>query len=185
MKSDNMTLTLPRLDLTSGKVFCLHVPHGLHDEGQALEETLLQLAQREGKSAVAGRPATLRQGIFELFRRQTSQQWLADASGIPLEESKRMIADFGVPVAEDLSANAATPRCLLGIAAVVARQRDVLIYRADGLDPRGRIAVHQYAASQGRELCLVQLSSPTVFGDGSPAPRHCPPNAHCITLVSN
>ncbi|MFN0019831.1 MAG: hypothetical protein ACKVP0_16360 [Pirellulaceae bacterium] len=180
-----MTLTLPQLALIQGRIICLHVPDGLHDDGQALIEALVEFVQSDGKSVGVGGLATPRQGVLELFGRQTSQQWLADAAGISLEDAQKLISGFGVPVDEDLSANAATPRCLLGIAATIVSKPDVLIYRTDGLDPRGRIAVHQYAAAKTRELCLVHLSSPTVFGDGSAAPRHCPPNADCIAAVSD
>jgi hypothetical protein len=180
-----MTLASPRLDLTPGKIICLHLPHGFSGDYQPLENALLQIARRENKSAIVSRPAIHHGGILESLWPQKSHQWLAKAAGISLEESKTMIAEFGVPVAENLSWNAANPRCLLGIAAVIVRRPDVLIYRTDGLDPRGMIAAHRYAASHGGALCLVHLSSPIVFGNGPPAPRHCPPHANCVVLSEN
>jgi hypothetical protein len=95
-----------------------------------------------------------------------------------------MIAEFRIPAADTLSVNAGTPRCL-GMTAVLVRKPAGDVYSTAGLDPRGRLAVHQYAACNGRELCLVHMSVPTLFGDDSPALRHCPANAECITLTED
>ncbi|MCI0638890.1 MAG: hypothetical protein L0Y72_05205 [Gemmataceae bacterium] len=178
-----MSLVIPRLELRPGNIVCLHIPHGSYNEANVLEEELFQLAIREGKTAAFCRPAKGRRGILEWLRRQRTQEWLGRAADISLEQSGRMIADFGVHVADVLLANAGTVRCLLGIAATLVRKPAVLEYSTVGLDPRGRMAVHQYAASKGSELCLVHLSYPTIFGDGTPAPRVCPANAQCVTLT--
>jgi hypothetical protein len=96
-----------------------------------------------------------------------------------------MIADFDIPVADILSHNAGTPRLLLGIAATLARMPDVLGYSVSGLDPSGEIAVHNFALSKSNNYCLVHLSLPRFFGDGSPAPRSCPAKAQCVPLTED
>src|SRR5690242_15912541 len=105
-----MTLAIPRPEFGPGRIICLHIPFGFHDDLPFLEEQLLQLTEREGKRAAFCRPATTCCQGLEVLVGQTSREWLTDAAGISVGESDRMIADFGVPVADALSANAGTPR---------------------------------------------------------------------------
>src|SRR5262249_27700631 len=139
-----MALAIPRLELTPSRIICLHIPHGFHGEWHALQQELLQLARRAGKTTVFCKPATVRPGVREFFRKQRATEWLSRAAGISPEESARVIAEFGVPVAYILSANAGTPRCLLGIAASLIHRPAVLVYSCAGLDPSGCKAVHRF-----------------------------------------
>ena len=171
-----MLLTIPQLELWPGRIICLHIPHGFHEEFSALEQEVLR--------AVCC-PARNRRGCREYFRRQRTAEWLSQAAGIMEQEAAELIASFDVRVADILSANALTPRCLLGIAAALCKRPEVVIYSTCGLDPSGRLAVHRFVALNSGALCAVHLSSPTVFGNGSPAPRICPDKSRCITLAAD
>ena len=97
-------------------------------------------------------------------------------------EAKEIIAGLGVWVAEKVVANAGTPRTLLGIAATLLSQPEILIYSDGALDPEGCRTVHRFISSKCSHLCIVHVSYPSVYGDGTPHPRYCPPNALCIEL---
>jgi hypothetical protein len=181
--SEIMTLVVPQLDMSPGRIICLHVPHGFHNEVPALEQEVVQLAKRFDKSVALCRPAEIRRGIREYFRQQRSRVWLAQSAGISEEEAARIIANFGVRVGDILSANAATPRCLLGIAATLCRKPQVIVYSTSGLDPSGCIAVHRFVELNRSDSCAIHLSLPALFGNGSPAPRLCPDNAQCAALT--
>ena len=180
-----MSLTIPQLELSPGRIICLHIPHGFHEEFSALEQEVLRAAWREDKSTAVCCPARNRRGCREYFRRQRTAEWLSQAAGIMEQEAAELIASFDVRVADILSANALTPRCLLGIAAALCKRPEVVIYSTCGLDPSGRLAVHRFVSLNSGALCAVHLSSPTVFGNGSPAPRICPDKSRCITLAAD
>lgn len=178
-----MPLAIPPLELSPGRLVCLHIPHGFHAEVSAVEQEILKVARREEKSAAICRPARTRHGFREYFRRQRTVEWLSRVAGISEREAAEMIAGFDVHVDDVLSANAGTPRCLLGIAAALCQRPEVIIYSTCGLDPSGRSAVHRFVAFHCGALCAVHLSSPTVFGNSLPAPRECDERWRCIALT--
>jgi hypothetical protein len=112
-------------------------------------------------------------------------EWLSKVAGIAQPEAAQVIASFGVPVQQILAANPGTPRCLLGIAAVLCMRPDVAIYSTVGLDPSGCLAVHRFVALNSKGLAAVHVSLPTFFGNGSARPRFCPENSQCINLTSD
>ena len=175
-----MKLEMPLLDLAPGRILCLHVPDGFQDAGEALERELLKLASRQRKTAAISRPAEVGARCSKFSLKQRSAEWLAHAGGISEEESGQIIADFGVRVADQLAYNAGTPRCLLAIAATLIRKPEVVAYSTQALDGEGCWMVHRFIASKCNHLCVVHLSYPTVFGDGSPHPRQCPAGAQCV-----
>ena len=180
-----MLLTIPQLELSPGRIICLHIPHGFHEKFSTLEQEVLRAALREDKSTAICRPARNRRGCREYFRRQRTAEWLSQTAGIVEQQAAELIASFDVRVADILSANAGTPRCLLGIASALCNRPEVVIYSTCGLDPSGRLAVHRFVALNSGALCAVHLSSPTVFGNGSPRPRICPDKSRCITLAAD
>ena len=179
-----MNLTLPPLDLDAGTIICLHIPHGFEEAAESLERSLLEVARQKRKSAEISRPAELARGVKRLFQNQTSASWLARAAGISSEESGRIIADLGVIVGKDLAHTAGTPCCLLGLAATMTRKPQVVAYSTTALDVEGCRTVHRFVASKFAQMCSVHISYPSVYGDGSPHPRQCPPAARCIELVA-
>ncbi|WP_149108534.1 hypothetical protein [Limnoglobus roseus] len=175
-------IAVPELDFSPGQVLCLHIPHGFHLQEAAIEQGILRASQHANKSVLICRPATGRRGLREFIRRQRTVEWLARAGDISKADAAQVIDEFGVTVREIMCHNAGTPRCFLGIAAAICRKPDVLLYSSAGLDPLGRVAVHHYVAANGQNLCAVHLSGASAFGDGTPAPRVCPPRARCIEL---
>jgi hypothetical protein len=202
-----MKLELPTLDLSPGRILCLHIPRQFHAAGDTLEQDLLDFARRQGKAAIRCQPAGFESrflgpawmmtGIgwfsrliwrYPMRRRpgsQTSMEWLSRAAGISEEESGQIISGLCERVADKLDWNAGTPRCLLGIAAALAHQPDMVIYSAVGLDAQGCRKVHGYVAAKCSQLCVLHVSYPSEYGDGSPHPRDCPPGAGCITLAAD
>jgi hypothetical protein len=177
-----MKLMLPNLELTAGTMYCLHVPEGYHNSKPELEVHLLDLAARVGKSAAVSQRAMQSRGIWSWFREQRSVEWLAKAGGISRERAAAMIAEFQSPVGEVLARNAGNPRCLLGLAALIAREIEVIVYATSGCDPRGILDVHRYASRKRSERCFVHLSIPASYGNGKPAQRHCPATTVCVAL---
>ncbi len=176
-----MKLTVPQIELARGMTICLHIPHGCEDVDEVVENELLQLAGRQGKKVALSRPAEISWGD-EISPRESCVGWLSRVTGISQEESKEIVAGLGVRVADALANNAGTPRALLGIAAALAQEPEVLIYSAKALDAEGCWRVHQFVRSECRHLCVIHVSYPHVLGDGSPHPRDCPQGARCFAL---
>jgi hypothetical protein len=180
-----MNLVMPRFQLARGKIICLHIPHGFNGAGEVLESELLQLAKRQGKTAVVSAPAQVGFGANGPLLEQTSAEWLSVTAGVSIEESEQIIIGLGERVADKLAYNAGTPRCLLGLAAALISKPDVVAYSTLGCDVQGKWTVHRFVASRCIGMCLVHISHPSVFGDGSPHPRTCPPGAQCFTLTGD
>ena len=178
-----MTLSTPSIDFSDGKIVCMHIPHEFQAAGEALESELLQTAQRQGKKAFVAQAAGFETGACGLKPTESSEGWLSRISGISKSEAKGIISGLGVYVAEKVAWNAGTPRTLLGIAATLIKQPDVIIYSERGLDPEGCLTVHRFVTSKCKHLCIVHVSYPSVYGNGTPHPRYCPPNAQCIELT--
>lgn len=176
-----MKLVFPKLELQSGATLCLHIPPGFHDQEALVEEEILKQAHQQGKTAIISKPATHRAGLLERFRKRNAIEWLAHEAGTSKAEAAILIAEFGIPIAPDLSSIPGTPRCLLGIAAALARKPQVLMYSTAALDPIGCIRVHQFLASRRSEICLVHISWPSIRGNGEPAPRSCPDGV-CVLM---
>jgi hypothetical protein len=180
-----MPLLLPPIRFSRGRILCLHVPHGSHNAVGSLERQLVDVARQQAKGILVCRPATSRRGPRQWLWPQTSVDWLARAASVSRQEAHALIAALPVPVATVLSHNAGTPRSLLGIAAALARETDVVVYTTAGLDPLGCEAVHEYIASRRVDLCVIHLSMPAFYGDGSHAPRLCPSRAECLPLADD
>lgn len=180
-----MKCTLPHLDFLPGTTTCLHIPHGFSDEQTEIENHIIHEVKCQGKSLGICRWPTPRRGVLGWFRRDRTRKWLAKEAGISQEEADILIASMGEPVEATLAANPGTPRELLGITAMLVRKPDVLLYFTSFLDPLGCEKVHRYVASKGADLCVLHLSMPTVFGNGTPAPRHCPLVANCVEMLCN
>ena len=200
-----MSLSVPALDLSPGRILCLHVPHGFHAAADALEQDLLHLTRRQGQTAILCRPAGFESrfgdpawmrvaGWFSRLTRghprrrglnsQASTEWLSRTAGISKEESARIISGLGERVADKVDYNAGTPRCLLGIAAALVRKPELVIYSTVALDPQGCWKVHGCVAAKCSHLYVIHISYPSGYGDGTPYPRDCPPGAQCITLAA-
>lgn len=179
----SMNLVLPPVELSLGTITCLHIPHGLHNAGQAVEHQLFQLAARSGKAISIARPAGIEAGPEGVSVTETSTGWLSRVAGISERAAMQIITDLGVKVAERVAYNAGTPRALLGISAALVREPKVLLYSTEALDVEGCRAVHRFVASRCSSRCVVHISYPSVFGDGTLHPRMCPPGAECVELV--
>lgn len=179
-----MKLALPWwLELEGGNIFCLHIPHGCHEGVETLEDELLELASLQGKVAVVSRPAGFeKKRGGEFFKNESSVDWLSAAAGISKQESHELISALGVRIAERLANNAGTPRCLLGLAAALAVNPDVIAYSTEALDQEGCRDVHEFVESRCGRLCAIHISYPSQYGDGSPHPRLCPAGAQCVEL---
>jgi len=180
-----MNLVVPHLDLAPGKIICLHIPQGFEAADEALESELLHFARQQGKTVAISRQAELAPSSIDVALKQMSTEWLSNAAGISERESAQIITDLGVRVAETLADNAGTPRCLLGLAATLVTDPEVVAYSSAGLDVEGIRAVHRFVASRCSHRCVVHVSYPSVFGDGSPHPRECPQGGECIELTGN
>jgi len=176
-----MKLVFPKLELQSGTTLCLHIPPGFHDQEALVEEEILKQAHQQGKTAIISKPATRRAGLLERFRKRNAIEWLAHEAETSKGEAALIVAEYGIPIALDLSIIPGTPRCLLGIAAALARKPQVLVYSTAGLDPAGRIRVHQFLAPRRSGACFIHLSWPSFKGTGEPAPRSCPEGV-CVLM---
>jgi len=162
---------------------CLHVPHGFRETGQALEHQLFRLAARHGKEISIARPAGFEARTGGLSVTETSAGWLSRVTGISEQGASQTIAALGVKVAERVASNAGTPRTVLGISAALLKQPEVLVYSTEALDVEGCRTVHRFVASRCSSLCVVHILYPSVFGDGTPHPRDCPPGAKCVEVT--
>lgn len=176
-----MKFALSSLELVPGSIICPHIPHGCENIAGVLENELLQLVSRAGKTAFISQPAGFENG--ESSADQSSVGWLSHAAGVSEDQSRHLIAHLGIRVADRLAYNAGTPRCLMGLAATLVRKPDVIAYSTAGLDAEGCRKVHSFIESRCGQLCAVHISYPTMFGDGTPHPRLCPPRGHCIDLA--
>jgi hypothetical protein len=177
-----MTFVIPPLGLAPGRIICLQIPRGFHEAGEAIEGDLQQFARRQSKEASIAQPAGFGPGIGET---KTCRSWLSRVGGISELEAGKIIAGLGIRVPDEVVYNAGTSRSLLGIAATLIREPEVLIYSVRVLDVEGCRTVHRFVASRCGCLCVVHVSYPSVFGDGTPHPRDCPPNAECVELIEN
>ena len=124
----------------------------------------------------------LRQEPGGLSVTETSAGWLSRVAGISEQAASQTNATLGVKVAERVAHNAGTPRTVLGISAALLKQPEVLVYSTEALDIEGCRTVHRCVASRCSSLCVVHISYPSVFGDGTPHPRVCPPGAKCVEI---
>lgn len=179
-----MHLVLPPFELSPGRVTCLHIPHGFHEAGQVLEHQLFQLAVRLGKAISICRPAGFEAGTAGLSLTESTEGWLSLVAGIPERAAAQTIAASGVKMAERVAYNAGTPRTVLGVSAALLKEPEVLVYSTEALDVEGCRTVHRFVALRCSSLCVVHISYPSVFGDGTPHPRDCPPAAKCLELTT-
>jgi hypothetical protein len=177
--------TIPDLNLIPGTIMCLHLPPGRTYRTFNLKHELVQLADRQSKTAVIAGPAESRPGIRGRLRPQTSIEWLVAAAGISNDEAAAIIRGVGIGVRPVMSHNAGDPRAFLGVAAALANRPDVLIYETTGMSPRGQYRLHEYIAERGSEFCAVHVSYPSVYGTGQSFPRICPETARCLELADN
>ena len=177
-----MHLVLPPFELSPGTITCLHIPHGFRETGRAIDPQLFQLAARLGKEIFIARPAGFEAGTGGLSVTETSAGWLSRVAGISEQAASQTNATLGVKVAERVAHNAGTPRTVLGISAALLKQPEVLVYSTDALDIEGCRTVHRFVASRCSSLCVVHISYPSVFGDGTPHPRDCPRGAKCVEI---
>jgi hypothetical protein len=101
------------------------------------------------------------------------------------EESKQIIAGLGEKIDDRLNWNPGTPRSLLGIAAPLVQEPDVVVYSTVALDLEGCWKVHRFITSKSRQFCAVHISFPGLYGNGTPHPRECPTGAKCIQLAAD
>lgn len=175
-----MKLEIPDIKLAPGKQYCLHIPPELSDSMEDVEHDLIGIAKSQGKSVGVARWAMQSSGLFERFWPLRSEDWLARSAGISQTRATALIGEFTIPVADQLSRNAGTPRCMLGIAAALEQRPAVLIYSTCGLDPIGIQGIHAYVASKASELCLIHVSIAAMRGN-----RMCLSTAKCITIEAN
>jgi hypothetical protein len=182
-KSVDMRLVLPPLELSPGRITCLHIPHGFQEAGEALEHQLFQLAARLDKAISICKPAGFEAGTEGLSVTESSAGWLSRVAGISERAASQTIAAFGVKMAERVACNAGTPRTVLGISAALLKEPEVLVYSTEALDVEGCRTVHRFVTSRCGFLHVVHISYPSVFGDGTPHPRDCPPGAECAEVT--
>lgn len=198
-----MKLAIPTIEFTPGRILCLHIPHGFDiTAGDAFERDIMMLALLRGKSAAVCPPAGFETlslqrklgGLSRLinqhvWRRDPQSQlileWFSRAAGISGGESAQIIAGLGERVGQKLNSNVGAPRSLLGIAAKLVQEPEVVIYATRALDPDGCQKVHQFVASRCNRVCAVHISYPSIYGDGTSHPRICPPGAECIEVVAD
>jgi len=180
----SMKIVVPPLQFVPGTILCLHVPHGFSYPDKTIDGQILKLASLQGKKAAISKPAGWERKFPLDF---SSADWLARVANISLKKSKMIISGIGERLSETvavkLASNAGTPRCLLGLAATLARDPEIVVYSTIALDPPGIQAVHRFVASRCSHLTAIHISSPSVYGDGSPHPRNCPPVSRCIALT--
>jgi hypothetical protein len=169
-------------ELTAGTTICVHIPHGSDSSGEHIEMEIQELARQKGKSAAVSRPAGIER-VDTRWREQTCVNWLCRAAGIPREQAVTIIAGLDVRVADKLVFNAGSPRSLLGIAATLLQQPEVFIYSTTALDLDGCRRVHSFVQARCKHLCVVHVSYSSVYGDGSPHHRICPPGGRCVTII--
>jgi hypothetical protein len=153
----------------------------MHEMIESFVARVLELAAWQRKTAAGSKRAPWSGEPSELYN-MTSVQWLSGTAGMSEEKAHQIIARLGVPIADRFAWNAGTPRCLLGLVATLTQKPEVLLYSTSGLDAEGCHAVHRYIASSSGALSAVHISYPSAFGNGMPAPRLCPTDAHCVEL---
>ena len=178
-----MYLALPPFNLSPGTITCLHIPHGLEEAGQALEYQLFQLAARFGKAISISRPAGYEAGTVGLSLTESSAGWLSRFAGLSEQAASQTIAKSGVKMSERIAYNAGTPKAVLGILVALLKEPEVLAYSTEALDLEGCRTVHRFVALRCSSICVVHISYPSYFGDGTPFPRVCPPGAQCIEVT--
>jgi hypothetical protein len=181
-----MRIVMPSFEFVPGTVICLHIPHGCDLKDGIIEQGITELARHQGKSIAIFKPAGW-ESAKQLPLELTSADWLSHIASISVEESKKKIAGLGEKlserIAEKLAWNAGTPRCLLGLVAALTRNPEVLAYSTVALDPEGISSIHKFVATRCRDLSVIHISHPSVYGDGSPHPRNCPSGARCIEMT--
>jgi hypothetical protein len=195
-----MKLVVPTLDLEPGKIHCLHIPHGCHTAGDALEQDLLKLVIDCGKKAALCPPAGIERSPIAQRPRWYSPLlawharwrnrpslptvlWFSRVAGLSENASKEIIDGLDEKIGDRLYWNAGTPRSLLGIAARLVHEPDVVVYSTAGLDLQGCQEVHEFVVSRAGRFCAIHIAFPSVYGDGTPHPRQCPPRATCTELA--
>jgi hypothetical protein len=182
-----MKTVMPFFELLPGSITCLHIPHGHSFPDETIEDQIAKLASSQGKTVAISKPAGW-ESKKKLPLELTSVDWLSYNANISAAESKKTISGLAEKlserIAEKLAWNAGTPRCLLGLAATLARNPECLAYSTVALDPEGAQSVHRFVATRCSHLGVVHISYPSVYGDGSPHPRMCPSGAQCITLAA-
>jgi hypothetical protein len=183
-----MKIIIPFFELLPGQVTCLHIPHDCTFQDEIVEDQIAKLAISKGITVTISKPAGW-ESKKRLPLELTSADWLSSNANISPVESKKIISSLGEKlserVAEKLAWNAGTPRCLLGIAATMARNPEILAYSTVALDPEGVQSVHKFVVMRCRHICVIHISFGSVYGDGSPHPRICPPGARCVEATEN
>lgn len=181
-----MKVGITPFEFVPGTIVCVHLSDQSNFKGGFIEQQIAELARQQNKTIVISKPASW-ETIKKPSSESTSVDWLSRSAGISRDESKRIIAGLGEKlserIAEKLAWNAGTPRCLLGFAAALISNPEIVVYSTVALDPEGIHCVHKFVASRCRHLSAIHISYPNVHGDGSPHPRNCPSGARCIEVT--
>jgi hypothetical protein len=165
-------------NLTPGEFFCLHVSNAR--AAVSVEKHLRLLGAGQGKQFTHARRMSQHRWPWRWWQPSSCAAWLARRVNVSLPQAQALIEELPVSVPQRLDQCATTHRILLGLAVALANRPDILLYRTSGLDPLGILTVHEYVEKHCQDLCALHLSLPTVHGDGTPAPRICPPGAKCV-----
>lgn len=191
MKSESIEKLARRIDFQNlqtspGSYWCLHVSTVPLLPKPDLESQLVELAESRDQNITIARPAQSDRSLTSLFRRQSSVGWLVKR-GLGTEEAADAIAGLGVRVHEILDYNAGDPRSLLGMAAALATNSEILLYSTCGMSPAGREAAHEFMGVHRGNRCVIHLapSLVTVRPSGPKnANRFCPISATCVNAIT-
>lgn len=185
-------LIVPDLSTEPGTYWCVHIPQGCSQHVHRLEDHFTNLAAQRHQTAIVARMASPHRGIRYLFKPETSVGWLMQEAGISGDEAKMIIESFGIHVRDELRQNAGNPRCLLGLAAALSENPEVLVYTTAGTDPIGRDAAFRYVEGHRSGRSVVHIAyPPAVIPWLNSVPREtqteqgkrfCPPGATCVSL---
>ena len=137
-------IELPEISTAPGCYWCLHLPNGYYNALSSLERELRRITSGRNQKIAFAQSAQPRRSLVRLLKKRTTVAWLMSQCRLTEEQARSLIDSLGVHVHEDFACNAGNPRCLLGIAAALHTQPDVLVYSTMGLDPLGRKAAIEY-----------------------------------------
>jgi len=181
-----MQITVPPFEFVPGTIACLHIPQGGFYQDGIIEEQILNRAKSQNKTVAISKPAGW-ESATKLPLDLTSVNWLSHAANISAAEATKIISGLAEKlserIAEKLAWNAGTPRCLLGLAATVTHNPEILIYSTQALDQEGIQSVHKFIVTRCRHLCAIHISHPGIDGDGSPHSRNCAIGGRCLDLI--
>ncbi len=170
---------LDSLDFLSGRHNCVHISF-LQDGLRRTTDRICDLANSQGLSTESVTPAIPRTGMKGRFFPDCPTSWLARNGKIPKTKAQEIIEQFGMSTASMkhlLHTHARPTRVLLGVALVLAKGPDVLLYNNEGSCPEFTTNLHKHLTKHAENASLVFIQNCV-----RTERLVCPESAHCIEI---